>query len=82
MSGCSGEFYLSYFLYYINFQVQECEEAETSELKEFYDRLSGAQMLLGLESAHIYGNAINTRVLLKSQKLPAKCQQIIQRSGN
>uniref|UniRef100_A0A915DSD8 Chondroitin proteoglycan 4 domain-containing protein n=1 Tax=Ditylenchus dipsaci TaxID=166011 RepID=A0A915DSD8_9BILA len=65
----------------LSVQMQECEEDISTELKDFYDRLSGAQMLLGVEAAHVHGNGIPARNLLKSQKLPAKCQQIIQRSS-
>lgn len=61
-------------------QIQECDEDNSIPLKDFYLRLGGAQMLLGLESVHTFGNGLNAYGLLKSGKMPNKCQQIILRS--
>ncbi|KAI1719786.1 hypothetical protein Ddc_09012 [Ditylenchus destructor] len=61
-------------------QIQECDEDNSIPLKDFYLRLGGTQMLLGLESAHTFGNGLNAYGLLKSGKLPNKCQQMILRS--
>jgi len=62
----------------VNAQVQECED-NSQAIRELYSDLAGAQMLYGVEtSQQQYGG--NADTLLKSKKLPVKCQQIIAKS--
>ena len=61
----------------INDQVQEC--SENSTFKNFYNEISGAQMLLGIEHVLRSGSQ-ETFELIQSSHLPAPCRRFIWRS--
>jgi len=70
-------------------QVAECAEennntnaaGNTDELRSFYSDLSGAQMLRGVEMAQAAAGGQPTYYsLLKSKKMPLKCQQIMSKA--
>jgi len=61
-------------------QVHECDGEGDDGLKNFYFDMSGLQMLLGIESVDAFNSVSSAHSLMKSEKLPAKCRQIIQKS--
>ncbi|KAE9547283.1 hypothetical protein FO519_009507 [Halicephalobus sp. NKZ332] len=60
----------------INNQVQEC--SEHPGLKNFFNEISGSQMILGIE--HVLGTGQTTNQFIQSDKLPVACRRLIWRT--